>query len=93
MLNVLHFQLYIYLKYSPIHILNSRHLHNNQSTLQSNEIIYLQLTGNLQIKLSECLFCAGTLTDILISRHPYSVVHFHVNVDFEDQKALPSPNK
>ena len=74
-------------------LLNSRYLYKNQSTLQSNEIIYLQLTGNLQIKRSECPFCAGTLTDILMSRRPYPVVHFHVNMYFEDQKALLSPNK
>ena len=28
-----------------------------------------------------------------MSRRPYPVVHFHVNMDFEDQKALPSPYK
>ena len=61
MLNVLYFQLYIYLKYSPIHIIYLI-VDIYISTLQRNEIIYLQLTGNLQIKLSECPFCAGTLT-------------------------------
>ena len=62
-----------------------------KATLQSNEIMYLQLTGNLQLNLFECPFCAGTLTDILICRRPCPVIHFHVNMDFEDQKSPQKP--